>query len=62
MYLYDGQTAELLVWASAEGNRKSGYIVDGFEAAKPDHPTGALAHYDDAVTLIDNYMADDRRQ
>jgi hypothetical protein len=60
--LFDGQTHEVLVWTSAEAHRKGAYIVDGFAVAKPDHPTGVLANYDDAVALIDEYMADDRKQ
>jgi hypothetical protein len=62
VYLYDGQTKEVLALATAEGNRKSGYILDGFEVAKPDHPTGVMATFDDATALIDKYMADDRKQ
>jgi hypothetical protein len=60
--LYDGQTREMLVLASVEASRKTGYIVDGFEVAAPGHPTGVMANYEDAATLIDKYMADDRKQ
>ena len=62
VYFYDGQTREMLAWTSWEGTRKSGFILDGFEVAKPDHPTGAMATFDDAAALIDKYMADDRKQ
>jgi hypothetical protein len=61
-YLYDGQTHEMLVWATRDEGRKSGYITDGFAEAKPGHPVGVLASYDDASALIDKYMADDRKR
>ncbi len=63
LHLYDGQTREMLVSAMVEGSRKWAYILDGFEVANPGHPTGALfANYNDAVALIERYMADDRKQ
>ena len=59
--LFDGQTGQMLVRASAKGNGKSAYIFEGLEGARPDL-IGGLFNYDDAVTLIDKYMADDRKQ
>ena len=62
LYLFDGQTNEVLARASADGSQKSAYIADGLEVTKPERPTGVLANYDDALALINMYMADDRKQ
>ncbi len=62
LYLFDGQTNEMLARAWVLGDQKVGYIAEGLVVAKPGHPTGFEASYDDALALIDKYMADDRKQ
>jgi hypothetical protein len=50
-YLYDGQTGEMLAWATYKKGNKTAFVNDG--------PT---LDYDAAVLKIDILMADDRKR
>ncbi|MGA3371192.1 MAG: hypothetical protein ABSC48_05470 [Terracidiphilus sp.] len=57
-YLYDGQTKELLATAIREGNRESAEIFS--ESLKRFVHDPILPSYDETVSLMDKFVAEDR--
>jgi hypothetical protein len=58
-FLYDGQTKELLATASWEGNRKSAEVFS--ESLQRFVHDSTLPSYDETVSLMDKFVAEERK-